>query len=415
MVCNHLRKKLGKSLHNDLLIDCPIFLIYEMGKGEMKQLRYIVVMDPEVDFKDNHDEDKSGIIIHAVCDVTNSNASVNWAKKKEILLHFIHQSVIKFKADTLFLSGPFDNSGWLTDLHWLEYDESGKEENYWKERVGEDTRMFYADEIVPYTVIVKDHPIVTYNSWVARIEISPPKQIKKEEGAIFLLDKICGWVRMTDYLKKIYGYLIEKHLNIAEGERKFVTGFGSVGLVDDENAPSDMPAIAEEYRNDKGNHCVWLSACLLVKITNETLSNAMIKGLTSNLNLFDGLSITGKVNTKTLTEVLKDFNGVFCSKYKSKHIRVRVLDNGERLLPKCLLGWKSDLLLVCSLISEAGETGHCVGIDGKNKLIWDPSRRFAMSLNLGNLDDCCTFGGVRSKFVNFGMMGQIRVKHTDKK
>jgi hypothetical protein len=67
------------------------------------------------------------------------------------------------------------------------------------------------------------------------------------------------------------------------------------------------------------------------------------------------------------------------------------------------------------LISEAGDTGHCVGIDGGKKFIWDPSRRNAMSLNLVNLDDCCTFGGVESKFVEFGMVGHIRVTVIDKK
>ena len=93
---------------------------------------------------------------------------------------------------------------------------------------------------------------------------------------------------------------------------------------------------------------------------------------------------------------------------------VRVLENGERILPKCVVGRKSNSLLVCSLISEAGNTGHCVGIDADKRLIWDPSRRNAMDLTLEKLDDCCTFGGVQSKFVEFGMVGQMRVREMER-
>ena len=137
MVCDHLRTNFGKELHEDVLIDCPMFLIFEMGKDKMKRLRYIVVMDPEVDFEDEKKQKKSGIIIHAVCDVKIKNAIVNVGKMKGIILHFLLNAVIKFKADTLFLSGPFDNAQWLTDLNWLQYDESEHEEDYWTKQVGE--------------------------------------------------------------------------------------------------------------------------------------------------------------------------------------------------------------------------------------------------------------------------------------
>ena len=128
MVCDHLRTNLGRTLHEDVQIDCPILLIYEMGKNEMKQLRYMVVMDPEVDFQNEHEEEKSAIIIHDVCDVTNKKATVNVNKMKGIILQFLLNAVIKFKADTLFVAGPFDNAMWLTDLNWLQYDESEHEQ-----------------------------------------------------------------------------------------------------------------------------------------------------------------------------------------------------------------------------------------------------------------------------------------------
>jgi hypothetical protein len=239
--------------------------------------------------------------------------------------------------------------------------------------------------------------------------------MKKEEGTFYLLDSICGWVRMTPYLEKVYGFLVNKHLDIEEGRVVYLTGYGAAGIVNDGDKHSANPRIPDEYRNDKGNHCVWLSAALLVRKKSPSLSETMIEGMNRNLNMFEGLTISGHRGQKTLMELLKTFTGVYGSKYKSKQKVVRVLDKGERILPKCLVGSKKDMLIVCSLVSEAGDTGHCVGIDADKRLIWDPSRRYAMDLTLENLDDCCTFGGVESKFVEFGMVGHIRVKVIDKK
>jgi hypothetical protein len=50
----------------------------------------VVVMDPEVDFKDCRGDMKRAIIIHAVCDVSNNNTEVSGSKIRAIILQFFH-------------------------------------------------------------------------------------------------------------------------------------------------------------------------------------------------------------------------------------------------------------------------------------------------------------------------------------
>jgi hypothetical protein len=116
MVCDYLRTSFGRDLHQDVLNDCPIFLIYELEKKDDKKLRYVVVMDPEVDFKDLNGDMKSAIIIHAVCVVSSNNAEVSWSKMRGIILQFLHNVIIKFNPIAIFLSGPFENGHWLAEI-----------------------------------------------------------------------------------------------------------------------------------------------------------------------------------------------------------------------------------------------------------------------------------------------------------
>ena len=231
MVCDHLKSCFGLFLHDDVPRDCPIFLIYEIEKKQSKKLRYIVIMDPEVDFKDRHGDMKTAIIVHAVCDVSKDISDESGSKTKEIILQFFHNVIIHFNPSMFFLSGPFDNSHWLEDVPWLQGDDSNEKDDEWKELVGEGTGMFYSNEIKPYNVCLKESASSTYNIWIARLEVAPPKRMKKEKGTFYLLDSICGWVRMTPYLEKVYGFLVNKHLDIEEGRVVYLTGYGAAGIV----------------------------------------------------------------------------------------------------------------------------------------------------------------------------------------
>ena len=153
--------------------------------------------------------------------------------------------------------------------------------------------MFYADRVEPYSVCLKDTASSKYNLWIARLEVAPPKRLKKLKGTIYLLDSICGWVRMSTYLQKVYGYLVNDYLDIEEGRTVYLTGCGAAGLVDDGDKHVLNPSISEEYLNDRGNRCVWLSAALLVRKKNLSLSKSMIEGMDANLIMYDGLSICG--------------------------------------------------------------------------------------------------------------------------
>lgn len=59
MVCDHFKSNFGMELHQDVLHDCHIYLLYEEKEKRKKILRYMIVMDPEVVFKDQNDDMKS--------------------------------------------------------------------------------------------------------------------------------------------------------------------------------------------------------------------------------------------------------------------------------------------------------------------------------------------------------------------
>ena len=52
--------------------------------------------------------------------------------------------------------------------------------------------MFYPEDIEHYNVCINDSPTSVYNISVGRLELSPPRRMKKVKGTIFLLNNVVG-------------------------------------------------------------------------------------------------------------------------------------------------------------------------------------------------------------------------------
>ena len=370
----------GDDVNSDIFKDCPIYIVVETDDSGSEELLFVVVMDAACVYINDKQEETFATIIHCVAEVEGLE---NYELKLE---KFLLEIVRMNETKSVFLSGAFPINLELGEFSWLKEDKAERTKRYWHEKVGEESRMFYDEEVFHYEV--GDLPegdtenLIGYMMSLRRAEA-----IMKREGKVIIFDTVYGWVELTDYLKSVHGDTFKELIPmLEEGKRKNLRLlFGK--KADETTIGGSGPLIPLGYRNNRGNFCVWLAATLLVRRVNKGIAHCMMEKMRNSPDKVGEMSLRKSSQLRKLTTAIEDIPTVRVRKYKKalSVFDVVVKKNGMRILPDAFLHRRNkDLFLVCGLLN-----GHSVGINLKDRLIWDPNFTNAMELTLENLDKCC--------------------------
>ena len=137
---------------------------------------------------------------------------------------------------------------------------------------------------------------------------------------------------------------------------------------------------------------------------NEAIAYIMIDKMKKTPDLVSGLSIKGRGHSKKLTLAVLDIPSVFVRGYKKplKVFEPKWKKDGTKIMPDQFLNLsKKNVFLVLGLAN-----GHSIGVNLKEKHIWDPNFSQAQELSLENLDICS--GG---DYIGVEQVGEIYFRY----
>ena len=409
----HLNEKIP-TLDPDIHVDSKTYLIFDGPGNQEKKLCFIVIMDISCQYNQKK-ETVFASILHCfsapeVTDLVKTKFGV-------FLSHILKDN----KSKSLFISDPFAQHTWLKSYSWLEKDRKKYGKRHWHKVVGDDSGMFYNDNVSHYIVADEFETGDTGGMWVFSLSVEHVTRVQKEGKEFMLYDKVMKWVRVTDYLEK--DFRLAETINKLKGpndKKKSIflgrnMGSGAQVHADREENGDLALEIPSQFRNTSGNFCVWLSTALLVRTTAPQVAELMLKLKEEHPSKFEEIVTFGKCGNNKLTAGLNSVRGVSCLRYKKDKVDMNVFMKVSGSLP-ALLSKKQHLLIVCGLISNVGNTGHCIGVDLWNRLIWDPNQFFAKELTVENLNHCCELVSPSDKDIicsRIKMPGVIRLHKTN--
>ena len=158
----------------------------------------------------------------------------------------------------------------------------------------------------------------------------------------------------------------------------------------------------QNYYKQNGSNCTWLTAAMMINITNKTQAQAMLNEFNTSK---DTIEFFEYMNLKKLTTYQREYESNDylvppLGTYLASHYRHQLC---KVSLPKGTSGYLEFILrqkigyYICLLLTDSGQRSHVIGIDCFKQEIYDCMETHTLCLNRDNLNYCAgkILGGIK--------------------